>query len=271
MKKILVCLFAFAVLAGTVGLINAGEAAKDAPKTVVKAEKIKCPTCGKEMEHGWNFCPWDGTPLYKHCPRCGRKFPAGSNFCSVDGTRLVPLKPAGRTGSTGSAEEGAAKPEHKVIVKKGEKKPESTASETVSTRLSNPVTAGESIIAAMGEKDRRFIKTAVLWSDYSDYFQEGLEEEKRLSTDEFRKGFLSDLFSGGPKGLAKEFAIDFAGCKVELESVNWRAKCATVKYKIKRKETGAVAHRITIDLKQVGDLWVASSMRAADQAEKEKK
>jgi hypothetical protein len=47
---------------------------------------IPCPTCGRQIEAGMRFCPYDGTRLPQECPSCGQVVAAGMRFCPHCGT-----------------------------------------------------------------------------------------------------------------------------------------------------------------------------------------
>ncbi len=60
-----------------------------------------CPTCGRECDSGWKFCPHCGHDLSqsgsgtipiarrKKCPKCGATYDSRTRFCEMDGTTLV--------------------------------------------------------------------------------------------------------------------------------------------------------------------------------------
>ena len=48
----------------------------------------QCPSCGRQLEGDFQFCPYDRTPLGRKCPACGKMWDASFQFCPVDSTEL---------------------------------------------------------------------------------------------------------------------------------------------------------------------------------------
>lgn len=57
----------------------------------------QCPSCGRELEGDYQFCPFDRTLLGRKCPACGKVWDASFQFCPIDSTalgeRLAPEPP----------------------------------------------------------------------------------------------------------------------------------------------------------------------------------
>ncbi len=57
----------------------------------------QCPSCGRELEGDYQFCPFDRTLLGRKCPACGKVWDASFQFCPIDSTelgeRLAPESP----------------------------------------------------------------------------------------------------------------------------------------------------------------------------------
>jgi hypothetical protein len=51
--------------------------------------KTQCPTCGRQLDSEFQFCPFDKTPLRHQCPACGRVWDPAYQFCPFDSTRLA--------------------------------------------------------------------------------------------------------------------------------------------------------------------------------------
>jgi len=50
--------------------------------------KKQCPKCGREIEEGYSFCPFDASPLGRKCPKCGKVWEAQFQFCPLDSAPL---------------------------------------------------------------------------------------------------------------------------------------------------------------------------------------
>jgi hypothetical protein len=48
----------------------------------------QCPSCGRELEGDYQFCPFDRTLLGRKCPVCGKVWDASFQFCPIDSTEL---------------------------------------------------------------------------------------------------------------------------------------------------------------------------------------
>ncbi|MBC7330615.1 hypothetical protein H5T88_09700 [bacterium] len=97
-------------------LLNAKDEVKETKKEVEKLKekveklegKVICPTCKREMEPNWTFCPYDGTPLKKEAEkrraslyaevlkRIYKEAKAGNKFIAVDLTSLDGLSDEGK-------------------------------------------------------------------------------------------------------------------------------------------------------------------------------
>lgn len=83
-----------------------------APGGLSAIEGPRCPSCRRGLLPGFNFCPFDGTPLAaerpraarpareavtpaavprKVCPRCARGYQQDTAVCASDGAPLVPV------------------------------------------------------------------------------------------------------------------------------------------------------------------------------------
>lgn len=73
--------------------------------------KIQCARCGRQFDEGYQFCPFDATPLGRKCPSCGRTWDSTYHFCPLDSTPLsvLALEPtAAPSWGAPRADEGAA-------------------------------------------------------------------------------------------------------------------------------------------------------------------
>ncbi len=65
----------------------------------------QCPSCGRQLEDQYQFCPFDRTPLGRKCPVCGKSWAAEFQYCPIDSSPL-PAGPA----SAPSPEPAPARP-----------------------------------------------------------------------------------------------------------------------------------------------------------------
>jgi len=49
---------------------------------------LMCPTCGRKLQSGAQFCPIDGTSIARNCPRCGCGNIPSAQFCAKCGIRI---------------------------------------------------------------------------------------------------------------------------------------------------------------------------------------
>ncbi len=49
----------------------------------------RCPSCGREFEESYKFCPFDATGLGRRCSKCGREWDIGYQYCPLDSTPLA--------------------------------------------------------------------------------------------------------------------------------------------------------------------------------------
>ncbi|MBI3665414.1 MAG: zinc ribbon domain-containing protein [Acidobacteria bacterium] len=49
----------------------------------------QCPSCGRQFEEAFQFCPFDATPLARKCPTCGKTWDIAFQFCPLDSTPLA--------------------------------------------------------------------------------------------------------------------------------------------------------------------------------------
>ena len=54
----------------------------------------QCPSCGRQFEEAYQYCPFDATPLGRRCPTCGKSWDKAFQFCPLDSTPLSAAAPA---------------------------------------------------------------------------------------------------------------------------------------------------------------------------------
>ena len=57
----------------------------------------QCPSCGRQLEDQYQFCPFDRTPLGKKCPVCGKSWAPEFQFCPIDSSPLADAAAAPET------------------------------------------------------------------------------------------------------------------------------------------------------------------------------
>lgn len=50
--------------------------------------KRQCPSCGRQVDESFQFCPFDASPLGRKCPTCGKTWDSSFQFCPLDSTPL---------------------------------------------------------------------------------------------------------------------------------------------------------------------------------------
>jgi hypothetical protein len=53
----------------------------------------QCPSCHRELDDHYQFCPFDRTPLGRKCRACGKVWDTSFQFCPIDSTELGELLP----------------------------------------------------------------------------------------------------------------------------------------------------------------------------------
>ncbi|RME73313.1 MAG: zinc ribbon domain-containing protein, partial [Planctomycetota bacterium] len=154
----LLLIAALLISTGDLGAAYADEAGTPPPADAAP-HATRCPRCGRLIERGYRFCPFDGSPLplSSTCRRCGRPLEKGWRFCPWDGTP--------RTGAPAAPPPAAAR--RAVSPPAAPTRPEpASATASPTAARGNPLAVIDALYEAIGADNREAIVRLYDWERF---------------------------------------------------------------------------------------------------------